>query len=83
MTRSAGALAGSGRAGRSAGVPRGDPGRWALGTVMGQRIAEARRAAAGVGRAPASSTGPGHAKILATTYFPERLPSQYLRRWRA
>src|SRR5690348_11142382 len=26
---------------------------------------------------------PGNAKILATTYFPERLPSQYLRRWRA
>ena len=25
----------------------------------------------------------GNAKILATTYFPERLPSQYLRRWRA
>src|SRR5438552_15607284 len=24
-----------------------------------------------------------NAKILATTYFPERLPSQYLRRWRA
>jgi hypothetical protein len=22
-------------------------------------------------------------KIPATTYFPERLPSQYLRRWRA
>ncbi len=28
-------------------------------------------------------TTPGNAKILATTYFPERLPSQYLRRWRA
>src|SRR4051812_34937672 len=26
---------------------------------------------------------PGNAKIPATTYFPERLPSQYLRRWRA
>ena len=26
---------------------------------------------------------PGNAKILAATYFPERLPSQYLRRWRA
>ena len=26
---------------------------------------------------------PGNAKILATTYFPERLPSQYLRRGRA
>jgi hypothetical protein len=26
---------------------------------------------------------PGNAKILATTYVPERLPSQYLRRWRA
>ena len=25
----------------------------------------------------------GNAKIPATTYFPERLPSQYLRRWRA
>ena len=25
----------------------------------------------------------GKHKILATTYFPERLPSQYLRRWRA
>ena len=25
----------------------------------------------------------GNAKILATTYVPERLPSQYLRRWRA
>ncbi len=27
--------------------------------------------------------GAGNAKIPATTYFPERLPSQYLRRWRA
>ncbi len=26
---------------------------------------------------------PVNAKTLATTYFPERLPSQYLRRWRA
>ena len=26
---------------------------------------------------------PGNDKILATTYVPERLPSQYLRRWRA
>jgi hypothetical protein len=26
---------------------------------------------------------PVNAEILATTYFPERLPSQYLRRWRA
>ena len=34
---------------------------------------------------PPESTGStaGNAKILATTYFPERLPSQYLRRWRA
>ncbi len=29
------------------------------------------------------SVPPGNAKIPATTYFPERLPSQYLRRWRA
>ena len=27
--------------------------------------------------------GPGREKILATTYFPEGLPPQYLRRWRA
>ena len=26
---------------------------------------------------------PENAEIPATTYFPERLPSQYLRRWRA
>ena len=28
-------------------------------------------------------TTSGNDKILATTYVPERLPSQYLRRWRA
>ena len=32
---------------------------------------------------PRPGTTSGHAKIPATTYFPERLPSQYLRRWRA
>jgi LacI family transcriptional regulator len=32
---------------------------------------------------PASRRLPVNAEILATTYFPERLPSQYLRRWRA
>ena len=35
---------------------------------------------AAVGRDAMSA---GNAKIPATTYFPERLPSQYLRRWRA
>ncbi len=53
-------------------------------TVTPPRIADPRSCAEDFeGTASPRPNGPGNAKILATTYFPERLPSQYLRRWRA
>ena len=54
-----------------------------------RRARTGRRSRGALGsRDPAAAAGvgapdPGNAEILATTYFPERLPSQYLRRWRA
>src|SRR6185369_14353613 len=68
--------------------------RWisvASGAPVGAVIAASLPTCCGVGagtrgghtRSAHPGTSSGNAKILATTYFPERLPSQYLRRWRA
>ena len=62
---------------------------WAVGSrsvleVIGSRIAKTSPATGRTARPEmAAPEGAGNAEILATTYVPERLPSQYLRRWRA
>jgi hypothetical protein len=65
----------------TAGVPGGADGSRSAEEVIGSRIAKTDSDTGG-----ATATDrilAGNAEILATTYVPERLPSQYLRRWRA
>ena len=69
---------GAGMPGRSG--AREGPAAESGGLVIGEKDTRRPRSA---GSGFAGIALPGNAKILAATYFPERLPSQYLRRWRA